>query len=38
MGQKELACATFGEVAIKYPRATLNVRQGVEREQKRVHC
>jgi tol-pal system protein YbgF len=38
MGQKELACATFGEVAIKYPRATLNVKQGVEREQKRVHC
>jgi tol-pal system protein YbgF len=38
MGQKELACATFGEVGVKYPRATLNVRQSVEREQKRVHC
>jgi tol-pal system protein YbgF len=38
MGQKELACATLGEVAIKYPRATLNVKQSVEREQKRVHC
>jgi tol-pal system protein YbgF len=38
MGQKELACATFGEVAIKYPRASLNVKQSVEREQKRVHC
>lgn len=38
MGQKELACATFGEVAIKYPRATLNVKQSVDREQKRVHC
>lgn len=38
MGQKDLACATFGEVGVKYPRATLNVRQSVEREQKRVHC
>lgn len=38
MGQKELACATFGEVGVKYPRATLNVRQSVEREQKRGHC
>ena len=38
MGQKDLACATFGEVAIKHPRASLNVKQGVEREQKRVHC
>jgi tol-pal system protein YbgF len=38
MGQKELACATFGEVGIKYPRATLNVKQSIEREQKRVHC
>jgi tol-pal system protein YbgF len=38
MGQKELACATFGEVGVKYPRAPLNVKQSVEREQKRVHC
>jgi tol-pal system protein YbgF len=38
MGQKDLACATFGEVGVKYPRATLNVKQSVEREQKRVHC
>jgi tol-pal system protein YbgF len=38
MGQKDLACATFGEVGVKYPRATLNVRQSVDREQKRVHC
>ncbi|MBO0757276.1 MAG: tol-pal system protein YbgF [Bradyrhizobiaceae bacterium] len=38
MGQKDLACSTFGEVGVKYPRATLNVRQSVEREQKRVHC
>jgi tol-pal system protein YbgF len=38
IGEKDLACATFGEVAHKYPRAPLNVKQGVEREQKRVHC
>jgi tol-pal system protein YbgF len=38
MGQKELACATFGEINFKYPRAALNVKQSVEREQKRVHC
>jgi tol-pal system protein YbgF len=38
MGQKDLACSTFGEVGVKYPRATLNVKQSVEREQKRVHC
>jgi tol-pal system protein YbgF len=38
LGQKELACSTLGEVAAKYPRASLNVKQGVDREQKRVHC
>jgi tol-pal system protein YbgF len=38
LGEKETACATFAEVGRKYPRAALNVRQGVEREQKRVKC
>jgi tol-pal system protein YbgF len=38
MGRNDLACATFSEVGHKYPRASLNVKQGVEREQKRVHC
>lgn len=38
MGEKETACATFGEVGRKYPRAPLPVKQGVEREQKRVRC
>jgi tol-pal system protein YbgF len=38
LNEKELACATFGEVGRKYPRASLNVKQAVEREQKRVHC
>ncbi len=38
LGQKEMACATLAEVGRKFPRATANVRQGVEREQKRVSC
>jgi tol-pal system protein YbgF len=38
LGEKEAACASLGEVMRKYPRASLSVRQGVEREQKRVHC
>jgi len=36
--QKEMACATFAEVGRKYPKASANVKQGVEREQKRVQC
>jgi tol-pal system protein YbgF len=36
--EKEAACAAFGEVARKYPRASAGVRQGVDREQKRVKC
>lgn len=38
LGEKETACATFAEVGRKYPRAALNVKQGAEREQKRVKC
>ena len=38
MKQKEMACATLAEVGRKYPRASAGVKQGVEREQKRVHC
>ncbi|HEY2530346.1 MAG TPA: tol-pal system protein YbgF [Xanthobacteraceae bacterium] len=38
LGEKEAACASLGEVLRKYPRASLSVKQGVEREQKRVHC
>jgi tol-pal system protein YbgF len=38
LDEKELACATFGEVARKYPRASASVKQVVEREQKRVRC
>jgi tol-pal system protein YbgF len=36
--QKEMACATLAEVGRKYPRASNSVKQGVEREQKRVAC
>jgi tol-pal system protein YbgF len=38
LGEKEAACASFGEVLRKYPRASVGVKQGVEREQKRVRC
>ena len=38
MKQKEMACATLAEVGRKYPKASASVKQGVEREQKRVHC
>lgn len=38
LNEKELACATFGEVVRKFPRASANVKQTVEREQKRGHC
>jgi tol-pal system protein YbgF len=36
--QKEMACATFAEINRKYPKASNNVKQGVEREQKRAQC
>lgn len=38
LGQKEMACASFAEIGRKYPRAPLSVKQGVEREMKRVRC
>lgn len=38
LGEKEAACASFGEAVRKYPRASVSVKQGVEREQKRVRC
>jgi tol-pal system protein YbgF len=38
LNEKEAACASLGEVLRKYPHATPNVKQAVEREQKRVHC
>jgi len=38
IGEKDAACATFNAVGNKYPRATTTIKQGVEREQKRVGC
>jgi tol-pal system protein YbgF len=38
LGEKEAACASLGEVLRKYPRAPAGLKQGVEREQKRVRC
>jgi len=38
LGEKETACASLGEVLRKFPRASAAVKQGVEREQKRVRC
>lgn len=36
--EKEAACATLAEVGRKYPKASPSVRQGAERELKRVGC
>jgi tol-pal system protein YbgF len=38
LGQKEMACASLGEVGRKYPRASASVKRGVEQEQKRARC
>jgi tol-pal system protein YbgF len=38
LGEREAGCAALGEVTRKYPRASLSVKQGVEREQKRARC
>jgi tol-pal system protein YbgF len=38
MHQKELACASLGEVERKYPRASASVKRAVEQEQKRTKC
>lgn len=38
MGQKEMACASFAEIGRKYPNSSAAVKQGAEREQKRVRC
>src|SRR5713226_6030435 len=36
--EREAACAAFGEVTRKYPRASSGVKAAVDREQKRVKC
>jgi tol-pal system protein YbgF len=36
--EREAACAAFGEVVRKYPRASAGIKAAVDREQKRVKC
>jgi tol-pal system protein YbgF len=38
LNEKELACVAFADVGRKYPRAQPNVKQAIEREQKRARC
>ena len=38
LNEKQAACATFGEIPRKYPKAPANVKQTAEKEQKRVGC
>jgi tol-pal system protein YbgF len=38
LGETEAACAALGEVHRKFPRVSATLKQGVEREQKRVRC
>ena len=38
LGETEAACASLAEVLRKYPRASVSVKQGVDRELKRVRC
>jgi tol-pal system protein YbgF len=38
IGQKEMACASLGEVSRKYPRASAKVKSATAAEQKRIHC
>jgi tol-pal system protein YbgF len=38
LGAREQACATYAQLGVKYPQSSANVRQGVEREQRRARC
>jgi len=38
LGARDQACATFAELERKFPQAAANLRQGVEREQRRAKC
>jgi tol-pal system protein YbgF len=38
LGEREAACAALAEIGRKYPRSSIGVKQGAEREQKRVRC
>ncbi len=38
LGARDRACAVYAEIDRKYPQASAQVRQGLEREQKRAKC
>jgi tol-pal system protein YbgF len=38
LGARDQACATFAELERKFPQAAPNLRQGLEREQRRAKC
>ena len=38
LGSNDQACATFGEVARRYPNAAASVRRNAEREMQKDHC
>jgi tol-pal system protein YbgF len=38
LNERETACAAFGEIGRKYPRASAAVKQAVAQEQRRVRC
>jgi tol-pal system protein YbgF len=38
LGEREAACATFGEIGRKYPNASQTVRSGTQREMTRARC
>ncbi len=38
LGARDQACATYAQLGVKYPQASVNVKQGVEREQRRSRC
>jgi tol-pal system protein YbgF len=38
LGARDQACATFAQVAVRYPQASPNVTQAVDRERRRARC
>jgi TolA-binding protein len=38
LDERETACAAFGEIGRKYPRASATVKQAVVQEQRRAKC
>lgn len=38
LGAREQACATYAQLAVRYPQASQTVRSGLEREQRRARC